>query len=127
MGNCTIPGCYSQAVAWGLCTKHYMRNRRHGDPNAAFKRGRPVKPRPEDPETVALRQTLAKAEAKFADLGGEIANLQWQLKAAITQAQNERLIWLEPLVLNRLRALRGPGESYSDVILKLIDLEAELS
>jgi hypothetical protein len=31
----------------------------------------------------------------------------------------ERLIWLEPAVVNRLRYLRGPGESYSDVILQL--------
>ena len=28
----------------------------------------------------------------------------------------DRLIWLEPHVLAKLRALRGPGESYSDVI-----------
>ena len=33
-------------------------------------------------------------------------------------ANGERQIWLEPGVLNRLRALRGPGESYSDVILR---------
>jgi hypothetical protein len=26
----------------------------------------------------------------------------------------ERSIWLEPHVLNKLRYLRGPGESYSD-------------
>jgi hypothetical protein len=31
----------------------------------------------------------------------------------------ERHIWLDPLMLNRLRALRGPGESYSDVILRV--------
>jgi len=31
-------------------------------------------------------------------------------------------MWLAPHVLNRLRALRGPGESYSDVILKLVEL-----
>jgi hypothetical protein len=31
----------------------------------------------------------------------------------------ERHIWLEPHVVNKLRHLRGPGESYSDVILKL--------
>jgi predicted CopG family antitoxin len=37
----------------------------------------------------------------------------------------ERLIWLEPHVLAKLRALRGPGESYSDVILKLAKLEAK--
>ena len=30
----------------------------------------------------------------------------------------ERLIWLAPNVINRLRFLRGPGESYSDVILR---------
>jgi hypothetical protein len=28
-------------------------------------------------------------------------------------------IWLEPHVLNKLRILRGPGEEYSDVIVKL--------
>jgi hypothetical protein len=27
-------------------------------------------------------------------------------------------------VLNRLRVLRGPGESYSDVILKLVEADA---
>ena len=31
----------------------------------------------------------------------------------------ERLIWLERSVVDRLRSLRGPGESYSDVILRL--------
>ena len=31
----------------------------------------------------------------------------------------ERLIWLAPNVVDRLRAMRGPGESYSDVILRL--------
>jgi hypothetical protein len=28
-------------------------------------------------------------------------------------------IWLDPRYVDRLRALRGPGESYSDVILRL--------
>ena len=31
----------------------------------------------------------------------------------------ERLIWLEPNVVDRLRALRGPGEDYSQVILRV--------
>jgi hypothetical protein len=35
----------------------------------------------------------------------------------------ERLIWLEPDAVNRLRALRRPGESYSDVILRLAETE----
>jgi hypothetical protein len=34
-------------------------------------------------------------------------------------AKGERWIWLEPRLVDRLRALRGPGESYSDVILRL--------
>src|SRR3984957_16265297 len=33
--------------------------------------------------------------------------------------KGEHLIWLEPSVVDRLRSMRGPGESYSDVILRL--------
>jgi hypothetical protein len=36
----------------------------------------------------------------------------------------ERQIWLEPHILNKLRHLRGPGESYSGVILRLAAGEA---
>ena len=38
-----------------------------------------------------------------------------------TNEKGERLIWLEPGVVDRLRALRGPGEGYSDVILRLAE------
>ena len=38
---------------------------------------------------------------------------------AEANAEGERLIWLPPSVVDRLRFLRGPGESYSDVILRL--------
>ena len=31
----------------------------------------------------------------------------------------ERLIWLEPNVVDRLRTLHGRGKDYSDVILRL--------
>ena len=31
----------------------------------------------------------------------------------------ERLIWLEDAMADRLAAMRGPGESHSDVILRL--------
>ena len=51
-------------------------------------------------EFASLKEALARAEAKLADPGGEIEKLQRQPKAARTQAQNERLIWLEPHVLN---------------------------
>ena len=36
-----------------------------------------------------------------------------------TNEKGERLIWLDPGVVDRLRAMRGPGESYSDVILRV--------
>jgi hypothetical protein len=36
-------------------------------------------------------------------------------------AKGERLVWLEPPVIDRVTAMRQPGESYSDVILRLIE------
>jgi hypothetical protein len=33
--------------------------------------------------------------------------------------RGERLIWLDHAVVSRLRTVRGPGESYSDAILRL--------
>ena len=36
-----------------------------------------------------------------------------------SNVKGERLIWLDRRVVDRLRSLRGPGESYSDVILAL--------
>ena len=35
------------------------------------------------------------------------------------QREGRALIWLAPHLVDRLRAMRGPGESYSDVILRL--------
>jgi hypothetical protein len=40
-----------------------------------------------------------------------------------TNERGERLIWLAPTVIDRLRPLRGPGDSYSDVILRLVESE----
>ena len=39
-------------------------------------------------------------------------------------AKGERFVWLEPPVADRLTAMRGPGESYSDAILRLVEIEA---
>ena len=39
--------------------------------------------------------------------------------ALASDEKGNREIWLEPSVVNKLRAIRGPGESYSDVILQL--------
>ena len=36
----------------------------------------------------------------------------------------DRFIWLDPRCVDRLGAIRGPGESYSDVILRLAEASA---
>jgi hypothetical protein len=42
-----------------------------------------------------------------------------------TNERGERLIWLDHAVVARLRAIRGTGESWSDVILRLAEREAK--
>jgi hypothetical protein len=39
-------------------------------------------------------------------------------------AKGERMAWLDPAIVSRLRATRGPGESYSEVILWLATMRA---
>ena len=39
-------------------------------------------------------------------------------------AKGERLIWTEEIWRNKLDAMRKPGESYSDLILRLVEVEA---
>jgi hypothetical protein len=49
------------------------------------------------------------------------------LHQAQLNAQGQRLVWLETAIVDKLTALRGPrgpGESYSDVILRLVEIEA---
>jgi hypothetical protein len=38
--------------------------------------------------------------------------------------RGERYVWLQPRVVDRLRSLRGPGESYNDVILRIAEQDA---
>ena len=35
----------------------------------------------------------------------------------------ERLIWLEAAMADRLGAMRGPGEGYSEAILRIVGME----
>lgn len=42
---------------------------------------------------------------------------------AESNAKGDRLVWIEAAVVDQLAALRGPGESYSDVILRLAEAE----
>ena len=41
-------------------------------------------------------------------------------------AKGQRLIWVEAAVVDRLTAMRRPNESLSDVILRLVELEAKV-
>jgi hypothetical protein len=38
---CTIEGCQAHAAVKGLCSRHYMRIRRHGDPSVVKSAGAP--------------------------------------------------------------------------------------
>jgi len=42
-----------------------------------------------------------------------------ELRLGGRAAEGQRLIWLDRAVVDRLGAMRGPGESYSDVILRI--------
>jgi hypothetical protein len=61
---------------------------------------------------IAISQAAFDAIAKTLALG----STGYENK---TNEKGERLVWLDRSVVDRLRALRGPGESYSDVILRL--------
>jgi hypothetical protein len=65
---------------------------------------------------IAISQAAFEAIAKTLPLGS--VNYE-----NATNEKGERLIWLDPAVLARLKAMRGPGESWSDVILRLAAME----
>jgi hypothetical protein len=60
----------------------------------------------------AISQAAFEAIAKTLPLG----SVCYDNKA---NEKGERLIWLDRAVVDRLRAMRSPGESYSDVILRM--------
>jgi hypothetical protein len=66
---------------------------------------------------IAISQTAFEAIARSLPLG----NVSFENK---TNEQGQRLIWLDRAMVDRLRVMRGPGESYSDVILRLTESEA---
>jgi len=63
---------------------------------------------------IRLAITQAAFEAIAATL--PLGSVGYEAEA---DANGERLIWLPAAVVDRLKAMRGPGESYSDVILRL--------
>ena len=89
--NCTIPGCPNEATAHGLCAKHYMRLRRHGDPNVEIPVGRQPKPRPTDPELDAVKR--------------ENATLREQVQALTRERDEARAKGGAAMLLDRLAAI----------------------
>jgi hypothetical protein len=61
---------------------------------------------------IAISQTAFEAIAATLMLG----SMNFENK---TDERGMRLIWLDRAVVDRLRAMRGPGDSYSDVILRV--------
>jgi hypothetical protein len=61
---------------------------------------------------------IATSEAAFQAIASTMSLGSVGCEAEVG-ANGERLIWLAPNVGDRLTAVRGPGESYSDVILRL--------
>jgi hypothetical protein len=61
---------------------------------------------------IAISQAAFDAIAKTLALG----SVGYENKV---NEKGERLIWLDRAVVDRLRAMRGPGEDYSDVILRI--------
>jgi hypothetical protein len=66
---------------------------------------------------------IAISQAAFEAIARTLAFGSMSFENA-TNERGERLIWLDHAVVNRLRAMRGPGESHSDVILKLVEADA---
>ena len=68
---------------------------------------------------IAINQAAFDALASTLPLGSVAFEPQ-------VNERGERLIWLEPPVVGRLRAMRGASESYSDVIMRLIEMSQPL-
>ena len=61
---------------------------------------------------IAITQAAFDAIARTLSLG----SMKFENK---TDADGNRVIWLDRGVVEQLRSLRGPGESYGDVIMRI--------
>ena len=61
---------------------------------------------------------IAISQAAFDPIAKTLALGSVNFEAGV-EDKGERHIWLPPAVADRLGAIRGPGESYADVILRL--------
>jgi hypothetical protein len=71
MGACLVADCGSEDYCKGYCRKHYERWRRHGDPNALGRSGRPPGPAPElyvdVPTYAGMHQRIKKLRGKASE------------------------------------------------------------
>ena len=65
---------------------------------------------------VKIAISPAAFEAIVGSLPFSLGSVSYENK---TNKKGEHYVWLAPKVVEHLKALRGPGESYSDVILRL--------
>ena len=65
---------------------------------------------------------IAISQAAFEAIASTLALGSVNFENA-TNERGERYVWLAPNVIDRLRAMRGPGESFSDVIVRLVEAE----
>jgi hypothetical protein len=61
---------------------------------------------------------IAISQAAFGAIASTLALGSVSFENA-TDERGERNVWLAPTVIDRLRAMRGPGESYSEVIVRI--------
>jgi hypothetical protein len=66
---------------------------------------------------IAITSEAFEAIARTLPLG----SVAYEAKA---DQRGERLIWIDDRQADKLAAMRGPGESYSDVILRIAGREA---
>ena len=74
-------------------------------------------------ECDALELTASRhgnAKGRVVDFGRPLAGKE---RGAALSAKGERLIWMEARLVDKLTALRGHGESYSNVSLRLVEIE----
>jgi hypothetical protein len=65
---------------------------------------------------IAISAEAFEAIAQTLPLG----SVSYENARATSNEKGERYVWLDPKVVERFRRLRGPGESFSDVILRLV-------
>lgn len=65
---------------------------------------------------IRISISVAAFEAIAATLPGSVG-----FERSSTET-GEMWVWLEPRIVDRLAAPRGPRESYSDVVLRLVEL-----